>query len=408
MDAGVVIVGAGFAAGECAMKLRQAGYARPVTMLGAERCLPYHRPPLSKAYLSGAVTEDALLPRPDAAYAAAKIGFAGETVVERIDRAAKTIRTSLGTTMPYDRLVLATGGHARRLTCAGAGLAGVLSLRTLDDVTAIRARMVAGRRLVIIGGGYIGLEVAAVAIKMGLAVTVVEAAPRVLVRVAGAEISAFYERVHREAGVTILTGQGVAALAPAEAAPDHVGGVVLADGYTLPADFVIAGVGLVPNDGLARDCGLPVDNGIWIDEYCRTEDPAVLAIGDCSNHHSTFLGRRVRLESVPNAIEQARVAAATITGTLSPYAAIPWFWSDQYDLKLQAVGLSDGHDRVVLRGSMAARSFLVFYLRQGVVISADAVNKPGEFLVAKRLVQARARADVAILADPGRALKDAL
>jgi 3-phenylpropionate/trans-cinnamate dioxygenase ferredoxin reductase subunit len=408
MDAGVVIVGAGFAAGECAIKLRQAGYAPPVTMVGTERHLPYHRPPLSKAYLSGAVTEDALLLRPGSAYAAADIGFVGGTEVEHIDRAARTVKTSGGVTLPYDRLVLATGGHARRLTCPGADLAGVLSLRTLDDVTTIRTHMLPGRRLVIIGGGYIGLEVAAVAIKLGLAVTVVEAASRVLARVAGAEISAFYEQAHRDAGVTILTGQGVAALAPADATPSHVGGVVLADGRILPADFVIAGVGLVPNDGLAREAGLHVDNGIWVDEYCRTEDPAVLAIGDCSNHPSAFLGRRVRLESVPNAIEQARVAAATIAGTLSPYAAIPWFWSDQYDLKLQAVGLSDGHDQVALRGAMAARSFLVFYLRQGVVISADAVNKPGEFLLAKRLVQARARPDIGLLMDSNRALKDVL
>jgi 3-phenylpropionate/trans-cinnamate dioxygenase ferredoxin reductase subunit len=408
MGPGVVIVGAGFAAGECAIRLRQSGYAGAITMVGAERHLPYHRPPLSKAYLSGAVTEDALLLRPDTAYAAAGIVFLGGTSVDGIDRAASTVRLGSGATMPYDRLVLATGGHARRLTCPGADLDGVHYLRTLDDVLAIRRRLTQGASVVIIGGGYIGLEVAAVAIKLGLAVTVVEAAPRVLARVAGAEISAFYQQAHRDAGVTILTGQGVDSLLPSSGAPGHVGGVMLADGRVLPADFVIAGVGLVPNDTLARDAGLHADNGIWVDEFCRTEDPAILAIGDCSNHPSAFLGRRVRLESVPNAIEQARVAAATIAGVPSAYAAIPWFWSDQYDLKLQAVGLSDGHDQVVLRGSMQAKSFLVFYLRRGVLISADAVNKPGEFLVAKRLVQAQAVPDIAILADSGRALKDAL
>jgi 3-phenylpropionate/trans-cinnamate dioxygenase ferredoxin reductase subunit len=408
MGPGVVIVGAGFAAGECAIRLRQSGYAGAITMVGAERHLPYHRPPLSKAYLSGAVTEDALLLRPDTAYAAAGIVFLGGTSVDGIDRAASTVRLGSGATMPYDRLVLATGGHARRLTCPGADLDGVHYLRTLDDVLAIRRRLTQGASVVIIGGGYIGLEVAAVAIKLGLAVTVVEAAPRVLARVAGAEISAFYQQAHRDAGVTILTGQGVDSLLPSSGAPGHVDGVMLADGRVLPADFVIAGVGLVPNDTLARDAGLHADNGIWVDEFCRTEDPAILAIGDCSNHPSAFLGRRVRLESVPNAIEQARVAAATIAGVPSAYAAIPWFWSDQYDLKLQAVGLSDGHDQVVLRGSMQAKSFLVFYLRRGVLISADAVNKPGEFLVAKRLVQAQAVPDIAILADSGRALKDAL
>jgi 3-phenylpropionate/trans-cinnamate dioxygenase ferredoxin reductase subunit len=408
MGPGVVIVGAGFAAGECAIRLRQSGYDGAITMVGAERHLPYHRPPLSKAYLSGAVTEDALLLRPDTAYATAGIVFLGGTSVDGIDRAASTVRLGSGATMPYDRLVLATGGHARRLTCPGADLDGVHYLRTLDDVLAIRRRLTQGASVVIIGGGYIGLEVAAVAIKLGLAVTVVEAAPRVLARVAGAEISAFYQQAHRDAGVTILTGQGVDSLLPSSGAPGHVDGVMLADGRVLPADFVIAGVGLVPNDTLARDAGLHADNGIWVDEFCRTEDPAILAIGDCSNHPSAFLGRRVRLESVPNAIEQARVAAATIAGVPSAYAAIPWFWSDQYDLKLQAVGLSDGHDQVVLRGSMQAKSFLVFYLRRGVLISADAVNKPGEFLVAKRLVQAQAVPDIAILADSGRALKDAL
>ena len=406
MEPGVVIVGAGFAAGEFAIKLRNAQYPHPITMVGAEAHLPYHRPPLSKAYLSGAVDDAALLLRPDTAYAKADIGFRGNTQVTRIDRARHAIELADGSALPYARLVLATGGHARRLTCPGADLAGVLALRTLDDVLAIRARLQPGAELVIIGGGYIGLEVAAVAVKQGLNVTVVEAAPRVLARVAGAEISAFYEKAHRDAGVTIITGAGVSALLPAEGNADHVGAVELADGRVLPADFVIAGVGLIPNDGLAREAGLKADNGIWVDEYCRTEDEAVLAIGDCSNHPSAFLGRRVRLESVPNAIEQARVAADTITGKLAPYAAIPWFWSDQYDLKLQAVGLADGHDQVVLRGSMEARSFVVFYLRAGVVIAADAVNKGGEFMVAKRLVGSRITPDVAVLCDPGRPLKD--
>jgi 3-phenylpropionate/trans-cinnamate dioxygenase ferredoxin reductase subunit len=407
MNPGTVIVGAGFAAGECAIRLRQAGYAKTITMIGAEQHYPYHRPPLSKAYLSGTVTQDTLLLRPDAAYKKANIGFAGGVTVEAIDRAAKTIRLSGGgIPMSYDALVLATGGHARRLNCPGAELDGLYYLRTLEDVAAIRARMAAGRRLVIVGGGYIGLEVAAVAVKLGVDVTVVEAAPRVLARVAGQEISAFYEQMHRDAGVAVLTGVSVAALVPGPGLPQSVGGVALADGRTLPADFVIAGVGLVPNDGLARQAGLRVENGIWVDEYCRTEDPAVLAIGDCANHPSAFLGRRVRLESVPNAIEQARVAADTLTGKLAPYAAVPWFWSDQYDLKLQAVGLADGHDQVVLRGSMQARSFRVFYIRAGVLIAADAVNKPGEFMMARRLVGAGVAPDAAALADTGRALKD--
>jgi 3-phenylpropionate/trans-cinnamate dioxygenase ferredoxin reductase subunit len=408
VSAGVVIVGAGYAAGELAVRLKQSGYGGPVTMVGAEAHLPYHRPPLSKAFLSGALPQDELLLRPEATYTKFGIGFRASTRVARIDRAAHAVELHDGTTMPYAKLVLATGGHARRLTCPGADLAGVLTLRTLDDVLAMRAHLKPGARLVIIGGGYIGLEVAAVAIKSGVAVTVVEAAPRVLARVAGAEISAFYEKAHRDAGVTVLTGQTVEALVGLPENPAHVGGVVLGSGATLPADFVLAGVGLIAHTELAEAAGLHVQNGIWVDEYCRTEDPYVLAIGDCANHPCPFLGRRVRLESVPNALEQARVAADTIGGRLVPYGAVPWFWSDQYDLKLQAVGLADGHDQVVLRGDMEQRSFLVFYLRQGVLIAADAVNKPGEFLVAKRLVGAYARADIGGLADTAVPLKNLL
>jgi 3-phenylpropionate/trans-cinnamate dioxygenase ferredoxin reductase subunit len=406
MEPGVIVVGAGYAAGEFVIKLRQLGYPHAITLIGAEAHLPYHRPPLSKAYLAGAVDDDALLVRPEAAYAKAGVTLRPGTVVTAIDRAAKLVHTGAGDALAYGHLVLATGGHARLLECPGAGLGGVYPLRTRDDVAEIRAELRPGRHLVLIGGGYIGLEVAAVAIKHGLAVTVVEAAPRVLARVTGVEISAFYEKAHRDAGVEILTGAAVSALTASDADPARVGGVALSDGRQIAADFVIAGIGLIPNDGLAAACGLRVGNGIWVDEYCRTDDPAVLAIGDCSNHPSAFLGRRVRLESVPNALEQARVAADTIMGRMAPYAAVPWFWSDQYDLKLQAVGLSEGHDQVVLRGDMAARSFLVFYLREGVLIAADAVNKPGEFLMAKRLVAAQARAPVGMLADTSVSLKD--
>jgi 3-phenylpropionate/trans-cinnamate dioxygenase ferredoxin reductase subunit len=408
MQGGVVIVGAGYAAGELAVRLRQSGYQGPVTMAGAETHLPYHRPPLSKGFLSGELPHEELLLRPEATYEKLEIGFLGGTRVAAIDRAGHTVAFEDGRTLPYGKLVLATGGHARRLSCPGADLDGVVTLRTLDDVLEIRARLRPGCRLVIVGGGYIGLEVAAVAVKAGATVTVVEAAPRVLARVAGAEISAFYEKAHRDAGVVILTGQSVEALVALPDNPEEVGGVVLGSGQTLPADFVLVGVGLVPHTELAEAAGLQVQNGIWVDEYCRTEDPDVLSIGDCANHPCPFLGRRVRLESVPNALEQARVAADTICGKMVPYGAVPWFWSDQYDLKLQAVGLADGHDQVVLRGSMEARSFVVFYLRAGAVIAADAVNKAGEFLMAKRLVGATVRADIGILADVSIPLKSLL
>ncbi len=402
---GAVIAGGGYAAGEFAVKLRQGGYTGSITMVGAEPHLPYHRPPLSKTFLAGQVTPESLLLRPQAAYDKFSVRFIGGQHVQSLDRAAHSIALEDGTSLPYAKLVIATGGRARRLTCPGSDLAGLYTLRTIADVASIRDSMVPGSRLVIIGGGYIGLEVAAVAVKHGLTVSVIEAAPRLLARVAGAEISAFYETAHRAAGVQIVTGAGVQALHPAANDPTRLGSVELADGRILPADFAVAGVGLIANTELAEQAGLKVENGIWVDEFCRTEDPDVLSLGDCANHPCPFLGRRVRLESVPNALEQARVAADTINGKLQPYAAVPWFWSDQYDLKLQAVGLADGHDQVVVRGSMESRSFLVFYLRAGTLIAADAVNRPGEFMVAKRLVGACLSPAAATLADDAAPLK---
>ena len=404
MDLGVVVAGAGQAAGEFAFRLRQSGYEKPITLIGEESHLPYQRPPLSKGFLAGDISSDSLLLRPPASYEKSRIDFLGQTRVERIDRAAHSVTLSTGEQRGYEKLVLATGGRVRPLTCPGSELAGLFYLRTIADVDFLRHRLAAGTKLVIIGGGYVGLEVAAVAIKHGLNVTLIEAAPRVLARVAGLEISAFYEQAHRTAGVAIHTGAGVESLAEGE--PGHVGHVVLTDGRRFSADFVLAGIGLLPNVELAAEAGLKVDNGIWVDEYCRTEDHDILAIGDCSNHPSSFLGRRARLESVPNALEQARVAADTISGKMLPYGAIPWFWSDQYNLKLQAVGVSENYDQVVQRGSMEERAFTMFYLRQGVVIAADSVNRPADFMAAKRLVGQALTVPAADLADLGRPLKD--
>ncbi len=403
---GVVIAGAGQAAGELAIRLRQAGYPDPITLVGSETHLPYQRPPLSKGFLSGHVTPADLLLRPDTAYTKANIAFIGATQVTQLHLADRRVALSDGRALPYDRLVLATGGQARRLTCPGADLDGVHVLRTIDDVLALRTRLLPGARLVIVGGGYIGLEVASVAIKHGLSVVVLEAASRLLARVTGPEMSAFYEGVHRAAGVDIQTGVSLAALLPDPDKPGHVGAAQLSDGRVFAADFVLAGIGLIPNMSLAEAAGLPVGDGILVDEYCRTPDPHVLAIGDCANHPNKLLGRRVRLESVPNAIEQGRVAAETICGRLRPYAAIPWFWSDQYDLKLQAVGLAEGHDATVLRGDMAQRAFSLFYLRGGVVIAADSVNRPAEFMLAKRLVGGSLPVPASVLADVSRPLKE--
>jgi 3-phenylpropionate/trans-cinnamate dioxygenase ferredoxin reductase subunit len=403
MDLGVVVAGAGQAAGEFAFRLRQSGYEKPITLIGEEAHLPYQRPPLSKAFLAGDITSESLLLRPPTSYEKSRIEFIPHTRVEAIERGARSVMLNTGARLGYEKLVIATGGRVRPLTCPGSDLAGLFYLRTIADVEGLRTRLSAGTKVVIIGGGYVGLEVAAIAVKHGLDVTIIEAAPRVLARVAGVEISAFYE-LDAAAGVTIHTGAGVESLA--EGAPGHVGHVVLADGRRFPADFVLAGIGLLPNVELAAACGLHVNNGIWVDEYCRTEDTDILAIGDCSNHPSPFLGRRARLESVPNALEQARVAADTITGKMVPYGAIPWFWSDQYTLKLQAVGVSENYDQVVQRGSMEENAFTMFYLRQGIVIAADSVNRPADFMAAKRVVGQRLRLPAGDLADIARPLKD--
>ncbi len=405
---GVVIVGGGYGGGEVAIKLRQSGYAGPITLIGAEPWLPYHRPPLSKAYLAGEISEDALLIRPGTAYEKANVLVRQGLRVDRIDRAARAVALSDGEHLPYAHLVLATGGQARRLTCPGADLANVYTLRCKNDVVALKPHMVAGKRLVIVGGGYIGLEVAAVAAKLGLLVTVLEAAPRLLARVTGPELSSFFADVHAAAGVAIYTDAAVVALTPDAADPAYVGQIVLADGRQFAADFVLVGIGLVPGTELAAAAGLATDNGIVVNEHCCTEDPAIYAIGDVANHFCPPLGRRVRLESVPNALEQARVVAAWILGNPAPYAAMPWFWSDQYDLKLQSVGLSAGYDQAVVRGDMAARNFVIFYLAGGKLMAADAVNRPAEFMVAKKLVAAGAVVDVAALGDGAVALKTLL
>lgn len=404
-EPGVVIVGGGYGGGELAVRLRQSGFAGPVTLIGAEPSLPYHRPPLSKAYLAGEMAEDALLIRPQGAYDKAQVTVRTGLRVLSVDRAARSLALSDGASLGYSHLVLATGGEARRLACPGAGLQHVYTLRSRADVAALRPHIAAGTRLVIVGGGYIGLEVAAVARKHGLEVTVLEAAPRLLARVAGPELAGFFTDVHRAAGVAIETGANVVALEPDAAEPDRVGAVVLADGRRFAADLVLAGIGLIPSVELAQQAGLKVDNGIWVDEHCATEDPAVFAVGDVANHFCPPLGRRVRIESVPNALEQARVAAASIAGTPAPYAAMPWFWSDQYDLKLQTVGLADGYDQAVLRGEYAARNFVIFYLKAGRVIAADAVNRAADFMVAKKLVTANAAPDPAQLADAAVPLK---
>jgi len=402
--AGVVIVGAGQAGGDLTGALRSNGYAGPITLIGDEPYPPYRRPPLSKAFLSGEATLESLYLKSAETYARQQIDCRFGIGVERIERDLKSVRLYDGTAVPYQHLVLATGGRARRLSLPGANHPNVHYIRSIDDILKLQGQLLPGKRLLIIGGGYIGLEAASVGIKKGLKVTLVESLARVLARVTAPELSAFYEHAHRVRGVDILTGAGVHAL---EGEP-VVDAVVLSDGRRLTVDLVIVGVGMIPNTEIADMAQLKVANGIAVDAFTRTEDPVIYAIGDCCNHENVFLQRRLRLESVPNAAEQARVCAAAICGKPTPYSAIPWFWSDQYDLKLQMVGLSEGYDQLVMRGDVAKESFCAFYLRNNVLIAADAVNRPQEFMLAKRMVADRVPATAAQLRNEGVSLKSLL
>ena len=404
-----IIIGAGHAGGELAVALRNEGWEGRILLLGEEAHLPYHRPPLSKAYLAGSVEKSSLSIRPQAAYDRANVEFFGGVRVSRIDRAGKRVELADGKQLAYDRLAIATGGRPRPLAVPNAAAAERCAnfhyLRTLDDVELIRAQMATGKRLAIVGGGYIGLEVAAAAVAQGLQVTVLEALPRVLQRVTAAELSAYYERKHREAGVDIRTGVQVADL---QISGEWVSAVCCADGSVLETDLVVVGIGLLANTELAAEAGLQVDNGILVDEYARTSDPDIYAAGDCTNHPNALLGRRLRLESVPNALEQSRVAAANMAGKCKSYASVPWFWSDQYELKLKMVGLSEGFERLVLRGDPQSDSFSAFYLKDGKVLAADTVNRPQDFIAAKRLVAEGIAVTAEQLADDTKPLKELL
>jgi len=399
----VVIVGAGHGAGHAVATLRQQQYAGRIVLIGEESWLPYQRPPLSKKFLAGDMPAERLYVKPPSFYEDPAIDLRLGTRVDAIDREARSVHTADGETVRYTDLVLATGSRVRRLDLPGSDLAGIHYLRGIDDVNAIRAGLAPAERIVIIGAGYIGLEVAAVASELGKAVTVVEMADRVMSRVVSPGLSSFYEDVHRAAGVELRLGTGVAGFAGFSG---RVSGVSIAGGETLAADLVVVGVGIVPNVELAAAAGLDTDDGIVVDERCRTADPHVFAIGDCTAHPSRIYGRRIRLESVPNALEQARVAVLNILGGDDAYDQVPWFWSDQYDLKLQIVGLSTGYDRTVLRGDPATRTFSCAYLRDDRLIAVDAVNNPKDFMQAKALVAKGATPDPDRLGDAGIPLKE--
>jgi 3-phenylpropionate/trans-cinnamate dioxygenase ferredoxin reductase subunit len=397
----IVIIGAGQAAAQAIATLRSEGYAGALTLIGEEPFPPYQRPPLSKAYLSGEFARDRLFLRPGAFYVESQCAMLLSRRATRIDRAAKTVHLSDGASLPYDRLLIATGARVRTLPLKGSELKGVHYLRGIADVDAMRPQLVSGTRLAVVGGGYIGLEVTAVAVKRGVDVAVIEAADRVMVRAVTPCVSAFYEQYHRNAGVKFLLN----ATAQAFAGSSSVEAVVTNSG-TVPADMVLVGVGIVPNQEIAAEAGLSCDNGIVVDEYAATSDPDIFAAGDCTNHPA-FAGGRVRLESVQNAIDQAKHAALGLVGRSSPYREVPWFWSDQYDLKLQIAGLARPGDVAVLRGDPASRKFAVFHLRDGVLAAVEAVNSAPDYIAGRRLVAARARVAPERLADlnvPARSL----
>jgi 3-phenylpropionate/trans-cinnamate dioxygenase ferredoxin reductase subunit len=401
MTGRVVIVGAGQAGAQVAISLRQLGFAGAIMLLGEEAEPPYQRPPLSKAYMSGEMALERILIRSPGYYAKSAIELLPSVRVERIlpDRRAIVVDDR---ELPYDVLVLCTGTRARRLGLAGEQLAGVFYLRTLLDSERIRATVRPRARAVIVGGGYIGLEVAASLTKLGCRVHVVEALERVMNRVVAPPVSAFFAREHAAHGVEILTGAAVAELAGGAV----VERVVCRDGRSLPAGIVVIGIGAVPNDELARDAGLAVDNGIVVDEFGRTGDPAIFAAGDVTNHPNPLFERRLRLESVHNAMAQAKAVAQAIAGQPVPYAEVPWFWSDQYDLKLQIAGVGDPDDELILRGDPAARAFSCLHLRGGRLVAIDCVNRGADFLGAKKLIAEARAIDQTRAADSGTKLGD--
>jgi len=394
----VVIVGAGQAGAACAAKLRALGFDGAVTIIGEEPAPPYQRPPLSKGYLMGEMEEERLWLRSADFYADQGITLRLGQRAEALDTAARVVTVG-GEAISYDDLVLTTGSVPRRLPAAiGGDLAGVYTVRTLADVDAMRAEFVAGRRLVIVGGGYIGLEAAAVAAKLGLDVTVLEMAPRILQRVAAPETSDYFRALHGAHGVTVLESTGLERLL----GEGRVTGVRLSDGRELAADFVIAGVGIVPGTALAEAGGIVLDNGIATDAMGRTSAPHVWAAGDCASF--PWRGGRLRLESVGNAIDQAEVVAENILGASVAYDAKPWFWSDQYDCKLQIAGLNTGYDRIVTRaGEGGAVSF--WYYRGDALLAVDAMNDSRAYMVGKRLIEMGKSPDAAVVADPATELK---
>ena len=405
-QADIIIVGAGHGGAQAAISLRQLGFEGSILMIGREAEPPYERPPLSKEYLAREKEFERLYIRPRQFWADKSVDLMLAAEVVAVDAAAQHVTLKDGRQISYGHMIWATGGDPRRLSCPGGDLAGVHGVRTREDADAIMAELSAVDQVVVIGGGYIGLEAAAVLTKLGKTVVLLEALERVLARVAGPQLSAFYEAEHRAHGVDLRTGVNVSEIV---GDGSKVSGVKLADGEIVPAQMVIVGIGIIPAVAPLLDAGAQGGNGVLVDAHCKTSLPNIYAIGDCAAHANGFAeGAVIRLESVQNANDQAKVAAQAILGSPQDYGATPWFWSNQYDLKLQTVGLSTGHDAAILRGDPATRSFTVVYMKQGHVIALDCVNSVKDYAQGRKLVEARAVIPAADLANVELPLKDLL
>jgi 3-phenylpropionate/trans-cinnamate dioxygenase ferredoxin reductase component len=394
---GVIIAGAGQAGVDTAAALRAGGFEGDVTLVSDEGAFPYSRPFLSKEFLAGQRTEDQIVLRPQSFYDDKGIRLVLGRPVVSVDRAGRTVRLSSGEELRYDTLVLATGGSPRRLPDPVLeNASNVHYVRSLADAVPLRGEIVAGGRMCVLGGGYVGLEISSVARQAGMSVMVIEAAPRLLARVAGAELADFVANLHQTAGVDVRLGTQASAFRVGAAG--RVAEVMLANGEVLPTDVLVIGIGITPNDALARDCGLETADGIVVDEYCRTADPHVYAVGDCTRHPCAEWGGLRRLESISNASGQARAAASSILGQPTPYTSTPWFWSTQLHKTMRTVGLRGNSDKTVVRANNG--TFAAFYLADGTIKAADIVGSPREFAAARRLVEAKSQVDPDDLADP--------
>ena len=403
-DETVIIIGAGHGAAQAVQSLRQKSFAGKIILIGDEPYIPYHRPPLSKKFLEGGMTIERLYIKPEKFYDNKNIERRLGCCVTMINAEEKYVVIEGEEKLLFDHLIIAVGSNLRKLDVLGSDLRQVHYVQKISDILAIQKDFDAVKKILVIGGGYIGLEIAAICRKMDKEVTLIHRGTRLLSRVVAPEMSEFYHKTHKEEGVKIILKTQVSKIEESQRTLK----ITTSDGDELSADMIIAGIGVTPAIGLALEAGIFCDNGIYVNEFCETSSANIYAIGDCTNYPSPLYNKRLRLESVPNAQGQAKVAAAKIMGENNIYDEIPWFWSDQYDMKLQIAGISDGYDQIIMRGSQENRSFAVFYLKDNILIAVDAVNSAGEFMAGKKLINARVVLDVKKLADKSISMKEFL